>query len=131
MPPRGVAQSDWEEAKREARSAMIAAVRSPAGTISYAELARRITALAFEPDSHVFHMLLDEISQDEDAADRGMLSVVVIHQGGDMRPGPGFFKLARELGKDGHDLEAFWQAEFLRVRVAWAQMKPTRPGQPI
>jgi hypothetical protein len=60
-----------------------------------------------------------------------MLSVVVIHQGGDMRPGPGFFKLAQELGKDAHDREAFWQAEFGRVRVAWAQMRPARPGHLI
>ncbi len=98
---------------------MIAAVRTPAGTITYGELARRITALTFEPDSNIFHALLGEISQEEDAANRGMLSVVVIHQGGDMRPGPGFFKLAQELEKDTHDLEAFWQAEFARVRIAW------------
>src|SRR5580704_15912968 len=128
MLPPGVAPSDWDAAKREARNWRIAAVRTPAGTITYGELARRITALTFEPDSGVFHTLLGEISRDEEAAARGMLSVVVIHRGGDMRPGPGFFKLAQELGKDARDPEAFWQAEFGRVLAAWARMRPVRPG---
>ena len=131
MPPRGVAQSDWDSAKREAREEMIAAARSPAGTISYSSLATRITALTFEPDSHVFHTLLGEIAREEDVAGRGMLTVVVIHQGADLRPGPGFFKLAQELEKNTLDPEAFWQAEFNRVRIAWARMRPVRPGQPI
>jgi len=54
MPPRGIAQSDWDAAKREARDAMIAVVRTTAGTITYGGLVRRITALAFEPDSTLF-----------------------------------------------------------------------------
>jgi len=40
--------------------------------------------------------MLGEISQEEDAAGRGMLSVIVVHKVGDMQPGPGFFQLAKK-----------------------------------
>jgi len=62
MPPRGIAQSDWDGAKREARSAMIATARGLAGTISYGDLTRRITSLEFDPDQTAFHDLLCEIA---------------------------------------------------------------------
>jgi hypothetical protein len=35
--------------------------------------------------------MLGEISQEEDEAGHGMLSVIVVHKYGDMQPGPGFF----------------------------------------
>jgi len=35
---------------------------------------------------------------------RGMLSVIVVHKEGDMQPGPGFFELAGELGRDTSDI---------------------------
>jgi hypothetical protein len=121
MPPRGIAQSDWDAAKREAHAAMVAAVQSPAGTISYGDLATRITAIRFEADSHSLHGLLGEISEEENALGRGMLSVVVVHKSGEKRgqPGDGFFKLAQELGRDTHERLRFWAAEFDHVRRAW------------
>ena len=123
MPPRGIAQSDWDAAKREGHAAMVAAVRSPAGAITYGELATRITAIPFEADSHNFHGLLGEISQEENALGRGMLSVVVVHRSGEKRgqPGDGFFKLAQELGRDTHDRLRFWAAELEHVRRAWTR----------
>ena len=36
-------------------------------------------------------------------AGRGMLSVIVVHKVGDMQPGPGFFQLAKKLGRDTSD----------------------------
>jgi hypothetical protein len=97
---------------------MVAAVQS-AGTITYGELAAKIVAIHFEPDAHVFHELLGQISKTENENGHGMLSVVVIQKGGDMRPGGGFFKLAQELGHDTHDRDKFWASEFERVRAAW------------
>jgi hypothetical protein len=47
-----------------------------------------------------------------------MLSVIVIHQGGDGRPGPGLFVLARELGRDVRDKEIFWVTEVALVRTS-------------
>lgn len=44
--------------------------------------------------------MLGEVSVEEEAADRGLLSVLVVHKVGDMQPGPGFFELANELGQE-------------------------------
>jgi hypothetical protein len=112
----GHPQSDWDAAKGEARDAMIIALRSTRGTITYGELVRQVNAIRFEPDAHIFHELLGQISRREDSEGRGMLSVVVVHQGGDGRPGPGFFRLAQELGRDVHNREMFWVAEVGLVR---------------
>jgi hypothetical protein len=112
----GHPQSDWDAAKNEARDAMIVALRSAKGTITYGELVRKVNAIRFEPDAHSFHELLGQISRREDNEGRGMLSVVVVHQGGDGMPGPGFFKLAQELGRDVRDRVMFWAAEVDLVR---------------
>ena len=112
----GHPQSDWDAAVYEARDAMIGALRTPRGTITYGQLVSRITAIRFEPDAHAFHELLGQISESEDREGRGMLSVVVVHQGGDGMPGPGFFKLAQALGRDVRDKERFWAAEVGLVR---------------
>ena len=101
----GHPQSDWDAAKREARDAIIAALRTARGTITYGELVRRVNAIHFEPDAHSFHELLGQISRDEN--DEG---------GGDGMPGPGFFKLAQELGRDVRDKVRFWAAEVALVR---------------
>jgi hypothetical protein len=112
----GHPQSDWDAAKREARDAMIAALGTARGTVTYGQLVGRINAIRFEPDAHTFHELLGQISESEDREGRGMLSVVVVHQGGDGMPGPGFFKLAQALGRDVRNKERFWIAEVGLVR---------------
>ena len=48
-----------------------------------------------------------------------MLSAVVVHTD-DLRPGQGFFTLAKDLGEfDGTDEETFFLAELKRVHEAW------------
>jgi hypothetical protein len=115
----GFPQSDWDKATQEARETMIAVAKGAVGTITYGELARRVSSISFPPDAHPFHSLLGEISRSENIEGRGMLSVVVVRKGGDGRPGPGFFKLAQELGRDISDRDRFWAAEFDFVRQAW------------
>jgi hypothetical protein len=117
----GFSQSDWDAAKREAHSEMVKAAQSATGRITYSDLATKIKAIRFEPDSHIFHELLGQISKAEDAEGRGMLSVVVVHKAGDKRgqPGDGFFKLARELDRSVRDPIKFWATELERVRTAW------------
>ena len=117
----GFAQSDWDAAKHEAHAAMVAAVQSAAGIISYGDLTAKIATIHFEPDAHIFHELLGQISKAENEEGRGMLSVVVVHKSGDKRgqPGDGFFKLAQELGRDVHDRLEFWATELRYVRNAW------------
>jgi hypothetical protein len=64
--------------------------------------------------------MLGEISADEDAAGRGMLSVIVVHKSGDMQPGPGFFELARDLGRDTSDILVCWITELKKAHAAWS-----------
>ena len=117
--PYDIDRHTWEKAKREARAIMIGTARSAKGTMTYNELASRITVARLEPDSLALRELLGEISAAEDMAGRGMLSVVVIHQGEDCLPGHGFFTLARGLGRDISNEEKLWAAEFASVREVW------------
>ena len=63
--------------------------------------------------------ILGEIVEDEVRDGRPMLSAVAVGVSG--KPGPGFFGLARDLGRlqPGDDESAFWQAERERVYATW------------
>ena len=67
--------------------------------------------------------MLGEISEDELAQGRPMLSAIVVGVNG--LPGSGFAALARELGKleseDKADEMAFWEEERTAVYKAWAR----------
>jgi hypothetical protein len=71
--------------------------------ITYSELSSLIRTTTVPYDSLVMATLLGEVSTDEDAAGRGMLTVIVVHKSGDTMPGPGFFKLASTLGRSVAD----------------------------
>jgi|SRR5579862_3541097 len=118
FPTWGHPKSQWDSAKEEARTKMIEMARKDS-TIAYSELVTAITAISFHPDEKPFHNLLGQISIEEDAAGRGMLSVLVVHKGGDLRPGPGFFELAHDLRRDLRDRDRFWAEELQRVYDAW------------
>ncbi|RTE94553.1 hypothetical protein D6B98_01735 [Bradyrhizobium sp. LVM 105] len=90
----GFSEKEWELAKQEARSIMIERAKLR-GMIAYSDLVRQIQSINLEPhDPRLFH-LLGEISSEEDAEGRGMLTVVVVHKLGDMQPGPGFFRTSK------------------------------------
>lgn len=89
------------------------------GMIPYSDIVREVDAVEFQAyDTRLFHML-GQISVEEDAAGRGMLSVVVVHKHGDMQPGPGFFVLAQHLGRNTKDLLKFWVSELNKVHAYW------------
>jgi len=71
--------------------------------------------------------MLGEISQNEHARGRPMLSALVVRVDGS--PGPGFFVLARDLGKlkDGtkEDEKRFWQGERDAVFKTWRRPNKT------
>ncbi|MDP9442281.1 MAG: hypothetical protein M3P34_08925 [Actinomycetota bacterium] len=48
--------------------------------------------------------------------------VVVVHKDGDKMPGPGFFELAKRLGRDTTDRLATWATEMDVVQKAWARV---------
>ena len=115
----GFPEAVWEAGRAEAREAMIA-VAARRNLIAYSDLVAEIRSLDLDPQGmHLAHML-GEISTAEHEAGRGMLTVVVVHKHGDQMPGPGFFRLARSLGQDTRDREAFWIGELERVYRAWS-----------
>ena len=89
--------------------------------IPYSDLVKQITGIKLEAhDPRLFHML-GEISSEEDAAGRGMLTVVVVHKHGDMQPGPGFFELAQVLGRNTRDILKCWVEELHKVHAYWSK----------
>jgi hypothetical protein len=117
--PHGFDDAQWEAAKTQAKGILIACARARS-MIPYSELAAEIQAINFQPHDNRFFHFLGEISSEESRAGRGMLSALVVHKSGDMQPGPGFFELARDLGKDTSDILACWVEEFKRVYKVWA-----------
>jgi len=112
----GHKRATWEQAKNEAIRALVARARSGGDpTISYSELTTHIPSIPFNPEDYGFHALLYEISEEEDAAGRGLLSVLVVHKDGDGRPGRGFWDMAKKLGRDTRDKERFWAEEVTLV----------------
>jgi hypothetical protein len=116
----GYSRSDWDKAKAEMKQILVerAKVR---GMIPYSDLANRIQTIRIEPDSYAMAAMLGETSKEEDSAGRGMLTVIVVHKDGDMQPGPGFFELARDLGRDTRDILKCWVDELKKVHGYWSK----------
>ncbi len=112
----------WNDAKREAIEAMVRRARLR-GMIPYSDLVAEIHAIRFSARDTAFYHMLGEISVEEDAEGRGMLSVIVVHKHGDMQPGPGFFELAESLGYKTRDTLAFWVDELKKVHGYWSKKK--------
>jgi hypothetical protein len=113
----------WEAAKEET-TRILCERASAKTTISYSELVQQVETVRLEPDSNALAAILGEISTEEDEAGRGMLSVVVVHKDGDKMPGPGFFDLAKRLGRETTDKLAAWATEMDAVQRAWS--RPSR-----
>jgi len=114
----GFSLETWEETKKEIRKILIdhAKIKSP---ISYTELASQIMTIEIEPHAHALHDMLGEISISENSAGRGLLSIFVVHKGDDTMPGPGIFKIAKDIGRDTSDREKFWIEEIYFVHSHW------------
>jgi len=115
----GIQEDDWDAAKSEIRDVLAARARVR-GMIPYSELVSKLTTVRLEPDSFALAALLGEVSTEEDAAGRGMLSVIVVHKNGDMQPGSGFFDLASQLGRDTTDIIRRWVDELHAVHRYWS-----------
>ncbi|PWB90319.1 hypothetical protein C5688_11175 [Methylocystis sp. MitZ-2018] len=113
-----VPKEQWEAAKAEAKAIMIERAQLR-GMIAYSDLVSQIRSVRLVAhDPRLFH-LLGQISSEEDEAGRGMLTVIVVHKVGDMQPGPGFFELAKSLGRDTSDILKCWVDELHRVHATW------------
>lgn len=115
----GYEQHEWDAAKAEKRMALVerAKVR---GMIPYSELVEKTTSIELEPNSFALAAMLGEVSTEGAEADRGMFSVLVVHKVGDMQPGPGFFELAGELGRDTPDILKCWVDALKKVHRVWS-----------
>ena len=112
--------NQWEEAREEARQILIRRARE-GQTIFYSELTGEMKTISLDPHEPALGQLLGEISREEHAAGRGMLSVLVVHKNGDQMPGPGFFELARELGEHVPNEEKFWICQSKKVMDCWRE----------
>jgi hypothetical protein len=116
----GFDNTAWEAAKREGKE-LLADYARRRQMIPYSEFVQRIRSIQIEHDDPRLAHSLDEISSNESAAGRGMLTALVVHKSGDYQPGPGFFELAQRLGHNVTDIEKFWVQEVKRVFAAWAK----------
>ncbi|HEV2385872.1 MAG TPA: hypothetical protein VGS20_01325 [Candidatus Acidoferrales bacterium] len=116
----GFSEPKWEAAKAEAKTVLAAYARRRQ-MIPYSEFVQEIHSIQLEHhDPRLFHFL-GEISSEENAVGRGMLSALVVHKHGDYQPGPGFFELAAKLGRDTTDIVKCWIEEVKRVFAAWTE----------
>lgn len=109
---------EWNATKNEMKAILIARAKQRK-TISYSELAALITTSPVDPEEAALAKILGEISAEEDALGRGMLSVVVVKKGESIS-GRGFFTFAKELGRDTTDNVKTWVDEFNKVCDSWA-----------
>lgn len=116
--PEGFPDDQWLAARDELRRLLIGVAKSKS-VIAYSEVVGRLSAINFEPDDHRFHRMLDALSTAEDEAGRGLMTVLVVHKSGDYRPGPGFFELASQRGRDVTDLDKTWLTELRSVWAYW------------
>ena len=105
---------DWDRAKAEARDLLIQRAKAQ-DTMPYSELTNKVQAIRLEPNSQAIAAMLGEISEEEDAGGRGLLTVIVVHKVGDMQPGPGFFELAKIRGRITTDILKCWIDELNKV----------------
>jgi len=110
----------WQAAKDQIREILIDCAKRQV-TISYSELVAKVTALDLQPHDPRLDELLGQLSSEEEAAGRGMLSVLVVHKTGDLRPGKGFFTCAEQLGLKTADQDALWVAQLNKVYDTWGR----------
>jgi hypothetical protein len=90
------------------------------GTVTYQEIAKLLGwPVVGNWMGKEIGQLCGEISEDEVTDGRPMLSAIVVNTMG--TPGPGFYALARQLGRlaDDADEKKFWQDERQSVHDTW------------
>lgn len=109
----GFAPDSWDRGKLEAICAIVRAGKNDR-LITYTELSNAITSIRIEPHDFAMIRLLDEISKEEDAAGRGILTALVVLKD-EQVPAEGFWASARDIGRVIGDKWVFWAEEVRRV----------------
>lgn len=111
----GYPRDRWDAAKDRLRSVLWEAARKKE-QLTYSDGVAAIREyIVFDPHDSAFHHMLGQISVEEDAAGRGMLSALIVHKYGDGQPGPGFYDLAERLGRNTGDKVRCWVEEVTRL----------------
>jgi molybdopterin synthase catalytic subunit len=114
----GFSDEQWEAAIVES-TAILIGVAKQKGRIAYSHFVEKLHTISLDAHDTRLNHLLAEVSKREDKEGRGMLSVIVVHKTGDMQPGPGFFELAKSLGRETSDILECWIREFNTVHDYW------------
>jgi hypothetical protein len=114
----GFPLAQWQSGVDEAIS-ILSERASREDPIPYSELAARLRTITIGYQDQAMDDLLVDVSTQEHATGRPLLSVMVVHKYRDQEPGNGFYTLAEYLGFKFSDRQAFWIAEFNRVSEYW------------
>ena len=104
--------------KDEMRAILIVQARARQ-TITYGELARRLTRVTLHPHSFIFTRLLQEVCGEEERAGHGQLCALVVSKATG-KPSGGYFGMAAKRGLSVDDLDARWQEDLQAVFDYWA-----------
>ena len=115
----GYTNEQWKQAQEQVREALIQQARHQS-TITYSDLCRQVTAIQISPHDYALPHLLGAVSRQEHAKGRGLITILVVYKNGEYEPGPGFYKLAEELGYDCADRLRFWSDHLKLVYGQWA-----------
>ena len=113
------ATASWDTLKNVTRELLESRLKSTGPEFTYtdfSELLERRTGRHFEVRDKKFHDLLCDVCRETEREGIGLISVIVVHSGGDALPGDEFFKLAEEFGRNVADRRQFWDEENRRVR---------------
>ena len=117
----GFSKSEWEVFKKESRQIMVETARSR-GMITYGDLAAKMTTIPVEPHDMVLWEIIGDVARDEEKANRGLLSVVVVRKN-DMQPGGGFYELAKYFNRNTGDKMKCVTTEMHKVHAVWSVKK--------
>jgi hypothetical protein len=121
----GFTDTQWQSAIAETTTILRQCAGSHPGTITYSDLAGRLTTIRIGYHDPAMDYLLLRVSTEEYESGRGLLSVIVVHKYGDNEPGKGFYELAESLGFDISDRQAFWISELNKVLDFWRNPRHT------
>ncbi len=110
----GLTDEQWDNAKRQVRSAILEAAYDRRMTW-YGEVAARVDLFDLEPYSALMNHLLGAVFEDERDAGRPALTSIVTHKYGDKEPGSGFYAEARALGYRFTEPFIFWAEQVQNV----------------
>jgi hypothetical protein len=116
----GYPAKTWQAAKDEIKMVLVECARRQK-TIAYSELVQKVKALDLQAHDPRLDELLGQLSTEEAGHGHGMLSVLVVHKTGDLRPGRGFYECAAAIGLDTSNEDRLWVDQLNQVYAWWGR----------